>query len=404
MRLLHTSDWHLGQNFYAKSRAHEHRAFCDWLLAVVTEYEVDAIIVAGDIFDTGTPPSYARELYNQLVVGLQPSGCALYVLAGNHDSVATLNESRELLACLNAHVVAAPVPGEPPAVLTLTDRHGNPGALLCPVPFLRPRDVMRSVAGQSGREKQRSLQQAISDYYQHSYDAALALRGERPLPIITTGHLTTVGAATSDAVRDIYIGTLDAFPAQAFPPADYIALGHIHRAQKVGGCEHIRYSGSPIALSFDETGPAKSVNLVDFRDGRLCRVRELPVPVTQPLATLQGNIEQLTTALATWPASPDSPPVWLNIEITSDGYLNDALRQLRLLAEDLPVEILLMRRARPQRQVALDNQHQETLEELKPADVFERRLALTSLEARQAARLHQLFAQTLQDVSEERQS
>ncbi len=84
------------------------------------------------------------------------------------------------------------------------------------------------------------------------------------MPVIATGHLTTVGASKSDAVRDIYIGTLDAFPAQNFPPADYIALGHIHRAQVIGGCEHIRYCGSPIALSFDETGREKSVFLLEF--------------------------------------------------------------------------------------------------------------------------------------------
>ncbi|MBN0581684.1 exonuclease subunit SbcD, partial [Pseudomonas aeruginosa] len=104
---------------------------------------------------------------------------------------------------------------------------------------------------------------------------ACALRGDRPLPIIASGHLTTVGASKSDAVRDIYIGTLDAFPAQHFPPADYIALGHIHRAQMVGGCEHIRYSGSPLPLSFDETGKAKSVHLVSFSEGRLSAVETL---------------------------------------------------------------------------------------------------------------------------------
>lgn len=98
MRILHTSDWHLGQNFYSKSRAAEHDAFLTWLLARAQEHEVDAIIVAGDIFDTGSPPSYARELYNRFVVQLQQTGCRLVVLAGNHDSVAMLNESRDILA------------------------------------------------------------------------------------------------------------------------------------------------------------------------------------------------------------------------------------------------------------------------------------------------------------------
>ena len=151
MRILHTSDWHLGQNFYSKSRAAEHEAFLNWLLDTARSHEVDAIIVAGDIFDTGSPPSYARELYNRFVVNLQQTGCHLVIVAGNHDSVATLNESRDILAFLNTTVVASA--GHAPQILKKLD--GTPGAVLCPVPFLRPRDIVQSQAGMSGGEKQR---------------------------------------------------------------------------------------------------------------------------------------------------------------------------------------------------------------------------------------------------------
>ena len=221
MRIIHTADWHLGQFFYSKSRAAEHQQFLDWLLAAIVQHQVDALIVAGDLFDTGSPPSYARELFNRFVVALQPSGCQLIVLAGNHDSVATLNESRELLACLNTRVITSATPGGEQQVLTLQQRDGTPGALLCAIPYLRPRDILRSQAGQSGRDKQLSLLQAIEQHYQHCYAAAVAQREAMgsTLPIIATGHLTTVGVSKSDSVRDIYIGTLDAFPAQAFPPA-----------------------------------------------------------------------------------------------------------------------------------------------------------------------------------------
>src|SRR6185369_305750 len=100
MRLLHTSDWHLGQHFMGKSRQAEHQALVDWLLDQVAAEAVDAVLIAGDIFDTGTPPSYARELYNQLVLRLNRAGVGLLLLGGNHDSAAVLGESRELLACL----------------------------------------------------------------------------------------------------------------------------------------------------------------------------------------------------------------------------------------------------------------------------------------------------------------
>ena len=249
MRILHTSDWHLGQNFYSKSRAAEHQAFLDWLLETAQSHQVDAIIVAGDIFDTGSPPSYARELYNRFVVNLQQTGCHLVVLAGNHDSVATLNESRDILAFLNTTVVASA--GHAPQVLP--QRDGTPGRFCARFLFTSTRHHYQPGRANRAR-KQQHLLSAITDYYQQQYQDACTLRGDQNLPIIATGHLTTVGASKSDAVRDILYRYAGRLPAQNFPPADYIALGHIHRAQVIGGTEHIRYCGSPIALSFDECG------------------------------------------------------------------------------------------------------------------------------------------------------
>lgn len=396
MRLLHTSDWHLGQNFYSKSRANEHAAFLDWLLDTAESEQADAIIVAGDIFDTGSPPSYARELYNRFVVNLQKTGCHLVVLAGNHDSVATLNESREILAFLNTTVVASA--GTAPFILQRRD--GTPGAVFCPVPFLRPRDIVVSQAGLSGGEKQQHLLTTITDYYQRQFDEACALRADRLLPVIASGHLTTVGASKSDAVRDIYIGTLDAFPAQNFPPVDYLALGHIHRPQIVGGQEHIRYCGSPIALSFDETGKPKCVNLVTFNHGKLAGITALPVPVTQQLAVVKGDLATIAGQLQQWRDSPVTPPVWLDIEITTDEYLADAQRKIQALTGDLPVEVLLVRRSREQRERIMAGELRETLSELRVEEVFERRLALEAIDEVQQQRLQALFSETVHALSE----
>ncbi|WP_394549845.1 exonuclease subunit SbcD [Pantoea sp. SGAir0183] len=397
MRIIHTADWHLGQFFYNKSRAAEHQAFLDWLLARIEEHQVDALIVAGDLFDTGTPPSYAREMFNRFVVALQPSGCQLVVLAGNHDSVATLNESRELLACLNTRVITTPQDGDD--VLVLTTRRGEPGALLCAIPYLRPRDIMRSQAGQSGRDKQRSLLEAITAHYQRSFAAAQALN--LALPIVATGHLTALGVSKSDSVRDIYIGTLDAFPASAFPPADYIALGHIHRAQRVADSDHIRYSGSPIPLSFDELGSEKSVFLLDFSPSGLT-VTPLTIPLFQPMQVLKGSLAQITRQLSQFSAPDGTKPVWLDIEVTTQEYLSDLQRQVEALTASLPVDVLLLRRSREQRRHSLAQLDKETLSELNVEEVFARRLALDdALDADQIAQTTLRFKQTLSDLEEQ---
>lgn len=161
MRILHTSDWHLGQNFFNKSRRKEHQQFIDWLLLQVEKQQIDAVIIAGDIFDSGTPPSYAREMYNQFVVDISQRGCELVILGGNHDSVATLNESKPLVSCLNAHVIANTSDELDEQIIRLKKRNGEVGALLCAVPFVRARDVMKSSAGSSGTEKQKQLGDAI---------------------------------------------------------------------------------------------------------------------------------------------------------------------------------------------------------------------------------------------------
>jgi len=403
MRIIHTSDWHLGQSFYTKSRAREHQAFLDWLVAQVALHQVDAVIVAGDIYDTGTPPSYARELFNHFVVALQPTGCELIVMAGNHDAVATLNESRDLLACMHTRVIAGvgAANGVENQVMVLNERNGKPGAILCAIPFLRPRDMLLSRAGQSAPDKQRALMEAIADHYQALYAQALTLRAQLPgaLPIIATGHLTTVGASTTDSVRDIYIGSLEAFPAQLFPPADYIALGHIHRPQCVGGQDHIRYCGAPIALSFDETGQPKQVNLVSFDDNNVANIIPLPVPETQALRLLKGSLADIEAGLQVFSHSVEDHPVWLDIEVVTDAYLNDVQQQIQQMAANLPVEIILLRRNRQQRLLALASQHHETLTELSAAEVFERRLALiTQPEPEQLNRMRILYQQVVNEV------
>ncbi|SFO98005.1 Exodeoxyribonuclease I subunit D [Ectopseudomonas composti] len=401
LRILHTSDWHLGQHFMGKTRQAEHQAFCAWLLEQVRTHRVDVLLIAGDVFDTGSPPSYAREQYYRLVVELRDAGCALVVLGGNHDSPAMLGESRSLLAQLGTQVVPGVGLDLAEQVLVLDDRAGQPGAILCAIPFIRPRDVMASQAGQSAQDKQQSLQQAIAEHYRALYELALSTRETlgQPLPIIATGHLTTVGASASESVREIYVGSLEAFPTSAFPPADYIALGHIHRPQKVGGLAHIRYSGSPIALSFDEARQQKEVLLLEFGTAALQSITALPVPVFQPMASLRGSLKELAVAIADI-ATQGTPerPVWLEVQVSTDDYLSDLQSRINALCEGYPVEMLRIRRERGNAAASLASEARETLDELSVEDVFARRLQQETLEEEDAQRLQGLYRQVVEAV------
>lgn len=401
LRVLHTSDWHLGQHFMGKTRQAEHQAFCAWLLEQVCAHQVDVLLIAGDVFDTGAPPSYAREQYYRLVVDLRDAGCALVVLGGNHDSPAMLGESRSLLAQLGTHVVPGVGVDLAEQVLVLKDRAGQPGAVLCAIPFIRPRDVMASQAGQSAQDKQQSLQQAIAEHYRALHELALSKREAlgQALPIIATGHLTTVGASASESVREIYVGSLEAFPTSAFPPADYIALGHIHRPQKIGGLEHIRYCGSPIALSFDEARQQKEVLLLQFGEAALQSITALPVPVFQPMASLRGSLKELADAIAEIAKQGTSErPVWLEVQVSTDDYLSDLQSRINALCEGHPVEVLRIRRERGNASANLTSEARETLDELSVEDVFARRLQQEALQEEDAQRLQGLYRQVLETL------
>ncbi|MVW75101.1 exonuclease subunit SbcD [Pseudomonas xionganensis] len=403
MRILHTSDWHLGQHFMGKTRQAEHQAFCTWLIEQVRAHQVDAVLIAGDIFDTGAPPSYAREQYNRFIVELRGTGCELVVLGGNHDSVAMLGESKTLLAQLGTRVIPGVCEPLDEQLLVLHRRDGSPGAILCAIPFIRPRDVLQSQAGQSAQDKQLSLQQAIQQHYQALYALAEAKRAELgdDLPIIATGHLTTVGASASDSVREIYVGSLEAFPTSAFPPAAYIALGHIHRPQKVGGLEHIRYCGSPIALSFDEARQQKEVLLVELEGSALRSIQPLPVPCFQPLLSLRGSLKELDSAIreAAKQGSAEQP-VWLEVLVGTDDYLSDLQLRISALCEGLPVEVLRIRRERGNAVAGLQGQARETLDELSVEDVFAQRLSSESLDEAEQQGLLGLYQQVVSELRE----
>ena len=405
MRILHTSDWHLGQHFITKSRAAEHLAFINWLLNRICEQQIDAVIVAGDIFDTGAPPSYAREIYNRFVVEMNKLGCQLVILGGNHDSVSTLNESRELLAYLNTRVVARVENNADDQIIVLNDQKGNPGAILCAIPYIRPRDVVTSQADESGVEKQQALGEAIKNHYASLYALAEKKRTELSagLPIIATGHLTAMGVKSSESVRDIYIGSLEAVPSSAFPPADYIALGHIHRPQIVAQSEHIRYCGSPIPLSFDELGTQKEVLMVEFSDGALSQITPISVPLFQPMQVIKGDLETIERELNLLSEHLDDKPVWLCIEVDTQDYLNDLQQRIQVMTADMNVEVLQLRRARSNRQAQIERQEKETLAELTPEEVFERRLAQETFDGEnekgRLTRIRTRFRSIMEEVS-----
>jgi exonuclease SbcD len=316
-----------------------------------------------------------------------------------------LNESKQILACLNTFVVASTGISVEEQVFTIPDKQGLPAAILCAVPFIRARDVLQSVAGETGLQKRQALGDAIKQHYQTLYQIAEAKKQESglDLPIIATGHLTALGVSQSESVRDIYIGTLDGFAADGFPPADYIALGHIHKPQLVAKSEHIRYCGSPIPLSFDELGTQKQVMLVEFTGSQRSHLQAIDIPIFQPMQVIKGDLSAIASELQAFENKDHTKlACWLCLEVDSQDYLSDLQQRIQDMTQGLNVEVLQLRRSRNQHRHLLSQMQSETLAELKPEDVFEKRLAMETFETdeKQVTLKHvrQRFSQILSDV------
>ena len=366
MKILHTSDWHLGQSFMGKSRQAEHQAFLTWLSETIEEQGVDTLIVAGDIFDTATPPNYALELYYNFLTQLASKCQNIIITAGNHDSIATLKAPKQLLKALNIHVIASGETSEDEIVKIYKDEELE--GIICAVPFLRDYVVRQSKASETMSDKEYSLAEGIKEHYHSVHKEALKFIKEKEVPIIATGHLTTVGSKTSESEREIYIGgTVDIssdFFASYF---DYVALGHLHINQKVGQ-EHIRYSGSPIPLSFSESTTQKKVNIINF-DKKEMKIIELNIPLYRPLLVICGDVEAIIKELE----SVQEKQTWIEVHINDKNpfYANQTIRDK---ADELALILLAVKIDRVESALNAEDLDVISLDELDPLDVFKRRV------------------------------
>jgi exonuclease SbcD len=273
MRLLHTSDWHLGHTLKEVTRDHEHAAFLAWLLAACAREAPDVLVITGDVFDSATPPASAERMWFELLAAARRAHPALDIIAiaGNHDSPARLGAASSVLRELGVHVIGG-LPRVAGGAIDM-DRVLIPVAggrgLVAAVPFLRPVDVPVDV------------DDPLAAVYGEVIAAARARR-RADQSLVVLGHLYVTGAEPSYlSERRVSIGGQESASLRLFPAdIDYVALGHMHRAQRVGR-DTIRYAGAPIALSLDESGYRHQAIVVDFGgDGRVAEIRSLDVPQT----------------------------------------------------------------------------------------------------------------------------
>lgn len=379
----------------------------DWLAQTIEDEKVDALIVAGDVFDTSTPSNRAQELYYRFLCRVAGSCCQhVVIIAGNHDSPSFLNAPRELLRALNVYVIGSMTDAVNDEVIVLS-KGDKPEAIICAVPYLRDKDLRTVEPGETIDDKNAKLVEGLKKHYADVCEVAEAKQkefrdaGYDAIPIVATGHLFTAGGKTvdGDGVRELYVGSLAHVGEDVFPSSiDYLALGHLHVPQLVGSAEHIRYCGSPVPMGYGEATQEKKVLLVEFNN-KTPNVQELPVPCFQELVRIVGTLDDIHAKLEELKTQKSA--AWLEIEYTGSDIIGNLREMLDGAMADSAMEIRRIKNRRVMDRVINAINEDETLDDLDTSDVFTRCLEAFEVPDEARVELTVSYNEIIKDLMEE---
>ncbi|TXR99855.1 exonuclease SbcCD subunit D [Streptomyces sp. col6] len=311
MRILHTSDWHLGRSFHRVPLLEAQAAFLDHLVATVREHEVDAVVVAGDVYDRAVPPLGAVQLFDDALHRLAGAGVPTVMISGNHDSARRLGVGAGLIGRAGIHLRTDPAHCATPVVLA--DAHGD--VAFYGLPYLEPalvKDTLRA---------ERAGHKAVLTAAMDRVRADLAARPDSTRSVVLA-HAFVAGGEPSDSERDITVGGVASVPAGVFDGVDYVALGHLHGCQAV--TDRVRYSGSPLAYSFSESAHRKTMWLIDLDASGAVTAERVDCPVPRRLARLRGRLDELLND----PALDRHEDAWVEATLTDPVRPADPMARL----------------------------------------------------------------------------
>ncbi|MEU5582414.1 exonuclease SbcCD subunit D [Streptomyces huasconensis] len=311
MRLLHTSDWHLGRSFHRVNMLDAQAAFIGHLVSTVRERDVDAVVVSGDVYDRAVPPLAAVELFDDALHRLADLGVPTVMISGNHDSARRLGVGAGLIDRAGIHLRTDPAACAEPVLLT--DRHGD--VAFYGLPYLEPA-LVKDEFGVAKAGHEAVLAAAMDRVRADLADRAPGTRS------VVLAHAFVSGGQVSDSERDITVGGVAAVPAAVFEGVDYAALGHLHGSQTLG--PRVRYSGSPLPYSFSEADHRKSMWLVDLGPEGQIEAERVDCPVPRALARLRGTLDDLLAD----PALARHEEAWVEATLTDAVRPDDPMARL----------------------------------------------------------------------------
>ena len=405
MKILHTADWHIGKVLHKHSLQEEMLLFFDWMIDLIKSESIDVLLVSGDIFDLANPGAKDREVYYKLLSRLIPLSIQIVITGGNHDGIGVINAPKELLSSLNISVIGGAQKELEDELIEIKNAKGEIELIIAAVPFLRDRDLRSHQKNEQHKSRAEAIKIGIATHYAEL--ARLCAKKYKDIPCIAMGHLYAKGVTSSDSEREIHIGNAVAVESSIFPDHfDYIALGHIHRPQIIGKNEFIRYSGSPISLSFSEKEDKKGVMLLELKNCRIATPKFIDIPKQRELKKFSGNLDTVKAKLKNYTHEYDLPSL-VELEFTEEEYSTLRLSQnTDLVSEYQDSKHLRILKSRTHFSTGTQDTSDlfrsgENIEDLSPTDVFEKRMSLEDIEESKRSELQETFQELLELVRTE---
>ena len=407
MKILHTADWHIGQLFHEYDRNAEHRQFLDWLVLTIEAEQIDVLLVSGDVFDISNPSAASVKMFYTFLnraAGARP-GLQIVITAGNHDSASRLEAPKPLLESSNIHIIGTVErDGEgkinyEKLVIPLYDTSGNIKTWCLAIPFLRMGDYPVIP------DCENPYTEGVAALYREAFDYAEQKKQEGQ-NIIAMGHLHTHHAEVTDLDKTerLIMGGVECIPATAFhPDIRYVALGHIHKAQRIGGKEHIRYSGSPLPMSFSELNYKHQVIVFEL-DQEINELKSIEIPLFVPLQRISPSplpLHEVIALLEQLPLTQGNPEVapYLEVKVLVDGPEPALRHKIETAVAGKHVKLTTIHQIYPASAKEVPELiTQEQLNELQPPDIFEKAYQ-SRYNSAVPDDLMELFRQVTQEIS-----
>jgi exonuclease SbcD len=402
VRVLHTADWHIGKQLHKYDLEADMVLFFDWLVDTIKKEKIDLILVSGDVFDLSNPSHADESLYFKTVGRLIQTGVRIVITGGNHDSVALLDAPRPILDNFNTHVIGGARENLEEEIIPIFDKKGVLNLCVLAVPYLREKDIRSGLRADQMSERHKIIKENIIQHYKSLVEIVKQKYGEK-VPIIAMGHLFISGSLTSDSEREIHVGTLDGLKDDWIDECgiDYMALGHIHKPQRVGGRDHIRYSGSPIFLDFSEREYAKQCIQIDIEDFKIKEIKSLSIPTFRKLVRICGSFQEVTKALDQL-EDHSTLPTFVDVEI---GINDQEIEVIRLFEEYINARVndnfiivkqKFVNTSDTPHHISKD--HHTKVAEMQPMDVFFQRLSTEDLDGEFKDQLVSCYREILDSI------